>query len=110
MRGEKGGEDAADALLFALQKFVRGLTGGPNGMDILVRAFANLNGLGAALQRDRRLRDKDELRAFATGFSSRQAFFDFVDTGRGKERADLKVRGKVPFNFCYLFFHLIYIF
>jgi hypothetical protein len=69
-------------------------------MDILVRAFANLNGLGTALRRDKRLRDKDELRSFATGFSSRQAFFEFVDIGLGKERADLKVRGNIPFD-CY---------
>ncbi|KAH8598631.1 hypothetical protein B0O99DRAFT_684021 [Bisporella sp. PMI_857] len=96
-RGEKGGEDAADALLAALQQFVRGLAGEPNEMDIMVRAFANLSGLGAALRRDGRLRDKDELRAFATGFSSRQAFFDFVDIGPGKERADLKVRESIKF-------------
>lgn len=63
-------------------------------MDILVKAFANLGGLGVALQRSRRLSDKDQLKAFAAGFSSRQAFFDFVDVGPGKERADLKVRGK----------------
>jgi hypothetical protein len=63
-------------------------------MDILVRAFANVGGLGAALVRDGRLSDAGQLRAFATGFSRRQAFFDFVDVGAGKERADLKVQGK----------------
>jgi len=69
-------------------------------VDILVRAFANVGGLGAALEHDGRLKDAAQLRAFATGFSSRQAFFDFVDVGSGKERADLKVRGEAhPYHF-----------
>ncbi|KAK4065961.1 uncharacterized protein Triagg1_8270 [Trichoderma aggressivum f. europaeum] len=96
-RGEKGGEDAADALLTALQQYMRGLTGLPNNMDILVRAFANVGGLGKALVRDRRLQDIDQLRAFATGFSNRQVFFDFVDVGTGKERADYKIQECVKF-------------
>ena len=65
-----------------------------NGIEILVRVFANLNGLGGVLQRDGRLKETRQLREFASGFSGRQAFFDFVDVGAGKERADLKVRGK----------------
>jgi hypothetical protein len=90
-----GGEEAADTLLAALQPYVRSVTGEANGMDILVRAFANVNGLGAALVRDGRLEDAGQLRAFATGFSRRQVFFDFVDVGAGKERADFKVQGKM---------------
>jgi hypothetical protein len=78
---------------------VRRVTGEPNRIDILVRAFANVSGLGAALVRDGRLNDVGQLRAFATGFSGRQAFFDFVDVGAGKERADLKVRGKTLIRF-----------
>jgi hypothetical protein len=78
----------------ALQPYIREVTGEPNGMDILVRAFANVSGLGAALLRDGRLKDAGQLRAFATGFSRRQAFFDFVDVGAGSQRADFKVQGK----------------
>ncbi|KAK3339701.1 hypothetical protein B0T25DRAFT_422605, partial [Lasiosphaeria hispida] len=97
-RGTKGGEDAADALLTALQQYVRDVTDAPtNGMDILVRVFANMNGLGAMLERDGRLKETSQLRAFASGFSGRQAFFDFVDVGAGKERADLKVREGIKF-------------
>lgn len=77
-------------------------------MDILVRAFANVSGLGAALERDGRLKEASQLRAFATGFSRRQAFFDFVDIGNGKERADLKVRGKTHrFLFSLFFFPML---
>lgn len=89
-----GGEEAADALLAALRPYVRKVTGESNGMDILVRAYANVSGLGEALVRDGRLNDVGQLRAFATGFSRRQVFFDFVDVGAGKERADFKVQGK----------------
>ncbi len=95
-KGAKGGEEAADALLAALQQYVRGLVGEPTGMDILVRAFANVSGLGAVLERTGKLNEASQLRAFATGFSSRQAFFEFVDIGSGKERADFKVRGESP--------------
>jgi hypothetical protein len=88
-----GGEEAADALMAALQPYVRSVTGEP-GMDILVRAFANLSGLGTTLVTKGKLKNAGQLRAFATGFSRRQAFFDFVDVGPGKERADFKVQGK----------------
>ena len=74
---------------------MRELTGVPNNMDILVRAFANVSGLGRALVREGRLQDINQLRAFATGFSNRQVFFDFVDVGPGKERADYKIQGKI---------------
>lgn len=95
MNGAKGGEAAADALLAALQQYVRGVMNESDEVDILVRAFANVSGLGAALERDGRLKSASQLREFAAGFSSRQAFFDFVDVGPGKERADLKVRGEI---------------
>jgi hypothetical protein len=102
----KGGEDAADALLVAMQQYIRGVANEPtNGMEILVRVFANLSGLGGMLQRDGRLTETSQLREFASGFSGRQAFFDFVDVGAGKERADLKVRGKTfSISLIYLMF------
>lgn len=67
-------------------------------MDFHVRAFANVDGLARALVRDGRLQDVNQLRAFAAGFSNRQPFFDFVDVGAGKERADHKIHGRaIPF-------------
>ncbi|EHK19667.1 uncharacterized protein TRIVIDRAFT_130980, partial [Trichoderma virens Gv29-8] len=95
--GEKGGESAADALFDELQRYMGELTGVPSNMDILVRAFANVSGLGQALVRDGRLQDINQLRAFATGFSNRRVFFDFVDVGPGKERADFKIQENVKF-------------
>jgi hypothetical protein len=65
-------------------------------LDVVVRAFANLEGLASTLVRDGRIKDLSQLRAFFTGFSSRLAFFDFVDVGAGKERTDNKIRGRNP--------------
>jgi len=90
----KGGEHAADELLARAREYLRGIMNDSEKLDILVKAFANLEGLAFALVRDGRLKDAGQLRAFVTGFSSRLAFFDFVDVGVGKERADHKIRGK----------------
>ena len=65
-----------------------------NGVDIVVKAFANVVGLGTALKRDGRIKDANQLRAFVTGFNKRKGLFDFVDVGSGKERADFKIRGE----------------
>ncbi|KAH8200805.1 hypothetical protein TruAng_005042 [Truncatella angustata] len=91
-QGEKGGENAADALLAAMQQYVRELVGVPNNVDILVRAFADVRKLGKALVRGGRLQNAEQLKEFAAGFSNRQALFDFIDIGTGKERADHKIR------------------
>lgn len=93
--GERGGQDAADELLMAVKHYLKKESSVPGlgGVEVLVRAFANVSGLGAALQRNGRLGDAQQLRAFTAGFSNRNAFFDFVDIGPGKERADLKIRG-----------------
>lgn len=83
-------------MLGELQRFVEELEleNCPGGVDIFVRAFANVSGLAAALVRDGRLRQEVQLRTFAAEFSNRQPFFDVVDVGNGKERADQKIRGR----------------
>jgi hypothetical protein len=63
------------------------------GVEIVVRAFANVDGLSLKLVRDGVIKDRMVLRAFFAGFSNRLALFDFVDVGSGKERADNKIRG-----------------
>lgn len=62
--------------------------------DIVVRAYANTKGLGRALRRDSKMRERSDLASFARGFTQRQGLFDFVDVGSGKEEADEKIRGK----------------
>ncbi|KAJ9130108.1 hypothetical protein NKR23_g12349 [Pleurostoma richardsiae] len=91
--GWRGGECLADDVLKAIRQYVSGLSTEWRDIDVVVRAFANVNGLGAALARGGRVRDASQLRELVGGFNSRQALFDFVDVGAGKERADHKLRG-----------------
>jgi hypothetical protein len=93
MKATKGGEHAADELSARVREYLRGIIPDLEKLDIVVKAFANLEGLGTVLVRTGRLKEMNSLRAFVTGFSSRLAFFDFVDVGAGKERADHKIRG-----------------
>lgn len=65
----------------------------PKAVDIVVRAFASVSALARVLQGGRKVSDVSQFREFTTGFSNRHAFFDFVDVGPGKERADTKIRG-----------------
>lgn len=97
-KGEKGGVEAADALLAAVQSHVKETLRFSAEADIVVRAFANLTGLREALQRRGTPCDMGQLRAFVGGFNNRQALFDFVDVGCGKERADSKIRGQSFFG------------
>lgn len=38
----------------------------------------------------------EDLREFTLGFTQGKASFDFIDVGHGKERADSKIRGRLP--------------
>jgi len=93
-----GGEQAADELLARTQEYLRSIIDDSDRLEVVVRAFGNLNGLGSRLAREGRIRDTGQLRAFFAGFSSRLPLFDFVDVGSGKERADNKTRGKISFH------------
>ena len=66
-------------------------------MDIMVRAYANLKGLAQACAQSGKVKHVADLALFAVGFTKRQALFDFVDVGAGKERADNKIRGTFKF-------------
>ncbi|KAK8091701.1 hypothetical protein PG997_002062 [Apiospora hydei] len=96
-KGEKGGVEAADALLAAVQRYAKETLGFSAETNIVVKAFANMTGLREALQRRGTPCDIGQLRAFASGFNNRQALFDFVDVGSGKERADSKIRENISF-------------
>ncbi|PWI63968.1 hypothetical protein PCL_01579 [Purpureocillium lilacinum] len=90
----KGATDAADELFGDLQRFVRTLDSGANDLDIFVKAFANFSRLAAALVRGGRMREEAQVREFAAEFSSRHAFFDFVDVGGGKQCIDYKIHAQ----------------
>ncbi|KAI4186106.1 MAG: hypothetical protein L6R41_003678 [Letrouitia leprolyta] len=96
-KSEEGGRNAADELLARVKRYLKGLGLDMNNTDVVIRAYANLRGLGKACIKNGLMRATADLSLFANGFTGRQPLFDFVDVGLGKERADHKV--KEVFNF-----------
>ncbi|KAL8749024.1 MAG: hypothetical protein Q9184_006968 [Pyrenodesmia sp. 2 TL-2023] len=96
-KNEEGGRKAADELLIQVQQYLKELVLDVHGTDVVVRAYANLRGLGKACVKHGTMRATADICLFANGFTRRQPLFDFVDVGLGKERADHKVRE--TFNF-----------
>lgn len=84
-RRVQGGEALADELLIRIREYLRPLYEDADSLDILVRVYANLEGMANMLVRDGKVRNLGQLRAFATGFCGRIAGFDWVDVGIGKE-------------------------
>ncbi|KAF2204218.1 hypothetical protein GQ43DRAFT_191939 [Delitschia confertaspora ATCC 74209] len=84
-RRAQGGEALADELLVRIREYLRPLYDDADSLDILVRVYANLEGMANILVRDGKVRNLGQLRAFATGFCGRIAGFDWVDVGIGKE-------------------------
>ena len=91
--GEKGGKDAADELLARIKDYLKTIKTDSDDMDVMVRAYANLKDLTHACVRSGKVKHTADFGLFAIGFTKRQALFDFVDVGAGKERADNKIRG-----------------
>ncbi|KAK3216475.1 hypothetical protein GRF29_8g3394864 [Pseudopithomyces chartarum] len=94
-RKAQGGEALADELLLRTREYLRPQFEDADSIDILVRVYANLEGMANYLVRQDKVRNLGALRAFSTGFCGRIASFDFVDIGVGKEGSSgRKVRGK----------------
>ena len=60
---------------------------------VYVRIFVNNDFLGRKYQSEGIVRDENILRLFGLGFTQGRASFDIVDSGRGKDRVDYKVKG-----------------
>ncbi|KAB8343133.1 hypothetical protein FH972_022726 [Carpinus fangiana] len=90
--GESGGADAAHKLMQRITSFIAEQQDIPSRSAVMVRIYANLEGLAKCLRHFGVITHVDELIAFFRGFSSSQFLFDFVDVGPGKERADTKLR------------------
>lgn len=60
---------------------------------IIVRVYANLEGLSKKYTYIDFIEEKKVLRHFVAGFTQSQPLFDFIDAGQGKERADHKIKG-----------------
>lgn len=86
MKGEEGGAAAAHELYKQIKEYLSDGKFGWNIDQIFVQVVLNVAGLGTALKLPETLVD------FGRGFCRAQPLFTFVDIGRGKERADHKIR------------------
>ncbi|KAF2127384.1 hypothetical protein P153DRAFT_368689 [Dothidotthia symphoricarpi CBS 119687] len=97
-RKAQGGEALADELLIRIREYLRPLYEDADTLDIIVRVYANLEGLANFLVRQDKVRNLGQLRAFSTGFCGRISSFDWIDVGVGKEGSSgRKVRENLSF-------------
>ncbi|KAF2502887.1 hypothetical protein BU16DRAFT_22082 [Lophium mytilinum] len=90
--GREGGSDAAHRLNAAIRTHILSLYENAGQWAIMVQIFANFEGLSHKLASLNIIKYPTELNAFAQSFSLNQPLFSFVDVGRGKERADHKIK------------------
>ncbi|KAL8849542.1 MAG: hypothetical protein Q9221_005476 [Calogaya cf. arnoldii] len=91
-KNEVGGRLAADELSVQVKQYINNHNLDTENMDVVVRAYANVRGLGKACVKNNLMKSTADLGLFANGFTGRHPLFDFVDVGLGKERADHKIR------------------
>ncbi|EOA92211.1 uncharacterized protein SETTUDRAFT_162669 [Exserohilum turcica Et28A] len=97
-RKAQGGESLADELNLRIREYLREQFEDADSLDIIVRVYANLEGMANYLVRLEKVRNLGQLRAFSTGFCGRITSFDWIDTGVGKEGgAGRKVRENLSF-------------
>ncbi|KAJ4306696.1 hypothetical protein N0V88_000060 [Collariella sp. IMI 366227] len=88
-QGIEGGKKAAYALRTAI---LEQCGAHAVGTEVIAKVYANLAGLCKAMRHDGSLKNESDLKDFTLGFTQAKASFDFIDVGRGKERADNKIK------------------
>jgi len=91
-KGEGGGQEAAGLLRVAVMEHVRVQNPDLHNTEVLVRTYANLEGLSKAYVDSKILEAATEFASFVRGFNVSHAFCDYVDAGKGKECSDEKLR------------------
>ncbi|KAF7182600.1 hypothetical protein CNMCM7691_002171 [Aspergillus felis] len=91
--GKHGGLDAARLLIQAVQEHIQKVDPeAPPNTSCKIRVFANVEGLTEAYRNNNILSAGETLTSFIQGFNQENALCDFVDAGKGKECADVKLR------------------
>lgn len=90
-KGIEGGKQAAYALRNAILKECYEYTG---EIEVVARFIANLSGLAMITRASGTVDHEATVKEFTLGFTQGMASFDFIDVGKGKERADTKIKGK----------------
>ncbi|KAL8640908.1 MAG: hypothetical protein Q9226_008693 [Calogaya cf. arnoldii] len=89
--GARGGGEAANRLLNSIKHHLQQYEGAVH-WKIIIRVYANIEGLLKKFAYIGFTEEEKGLRQFVAGFTQSQPLFDFVDAGQGKERADHKIK------------------
>jgi hypothetical protein len=93
-KGLAGGKQAAAALYSTVMSHIdREMNIIPTASRVLCRIYANVKGLADVLMRAGIVEDAVQFEEFVRGFTNGRTFFDFIDVGPGKDRADDKIIG-----------------
>lgn len=90
-----GGRSAALHLRDSIQDYIKTNKPELSGMPVVVKAFANADGLSQVLMKAGIIKSPDMLWDFVKWFSQAYETFDFVLVGSGKDRADEKIKGEL---------------
>ncbi|RAH80827.1 hypothetical protein BO86DRAFT_340745 [Aspergillus japonicus CBS 114.51] len=88
-----GGRQAALDLEEVVREYLKKCYPNFEKLPIMIKAFANLDGLSQFLSKAKLIKSPMALTTFAKGFSQASHISDFVLVGSGKDRADEKIRG-----------------
>ncbi|KAL8669206.1 MAG: hypothetical protein Q9168_006195 [Polycauliona sp. 1 TL-2023] len=90
-RGAAGGGEAANRLLYNIKRSIEHHDGA-SGWKVVVRLYANIEGLVKKFEYNGVGDEGKTVRQFVAGFNQSQPLFDFVDAGQGEESADHKIK------------------
>lgn len=92
---DSGGARAGNALFNDAQRFLKYNELDPNGeLDITASVYCNQQVPAMALVNADILHHASQIQPFFWSFTSSRSFFQVIDCGPGKERADSKLRGE----------------
>ncbi len=89
-----GGRKAAVDLEAVVREHLKSSHPELSSMPIMIKAFANADGLAQILVKAKLTKSPGFLASFAKEFSQARDTSDFVLVGSGKDRADGKIKGK----------------
>lgn len=92
---EEGGKQAAMDLKAKVQEYLQSVEPDLGHLPVIIKAFANGDGLARLLVRAGIIKNDTGLSLFTSGFSQADDLFDFVLVGKGKDRADQKITGEI---------------
>jgi hypothetical protein len=94
-QGALGGKQAAKLLHDSIIKWASAsVMDFPVDSKVVVRVYANLQGLAQTCTRAGLVDSPVKVEEFARGFTCGKPLFDFTDVGAGKDRADAKMNGE----------------